>query len=99
MIYAKVLTMSAAAAFLGLAMASQTADAQCYGYDCNGYGARSYYRAPAAYGYAASLSEAQSYFPNVVLSSDAPNLYLYGYATGYRDAYGCLRFDRQCPKW
>lgn len=94
---AKVLLLSTAATFIGLTMASQS-DARCYGTDCNWNGTRSHYRVPGAYGYATNLYEAQSYFPNVVLSSDMPNLYMYGYQTGYRDAYGCLWLDKQCPK-
>ena len=96
---AKHVTLTVAGAFAGLLMVAQTADAQCYGYNCNWYGGTySQYRAPAAYAYAPSTYEGQSLFPNVVLSSDSPNLYLYGYAVGYRDAYGCLWIDRQCPR-
>ena len=98
MIIAKVMTLSAAAAFIGLLVAAPSANAQCYGYECNWPGQRSFYRTPGAYGYAVAPHQAQSQFPNVVLYGDAPNLYMYGYALGYRDAYGCLWLDRHCPK-
>ena len=95
---AKIVIITAAASLAGLALASQAANAQCYGYNCSWNGAYSQYRAPNAYGYVTSASEAQSYFPNVVLGSDVPNLYQYGYTMGYRDAYGCLWLDKQCPR-
>ena len=97
MTIARVLTLSAAAAFIGLLTAPQSANAQCYGYGCSWQGTRASYRTPTSYSHTIAPYHAQSYFPDVAVYGDASNLYMYGYASGYRSAYGCLWIDRNCP--
>jgi hypothetical protein len=94
----RALLLAAAGVAIG-ATVPQTASAQCYGYGCSPGAMRPYYHASDWYRGAIPAYQAQAYFPNIGVYGDASGLYAYGYAAGYRSAYGCLWLDRNCPSW